>query len=217
MITLEHVSKTYETETVPVLEDMNLHVDRGEFVSIVGLSGSGKTTLINILMKVTSPSSGKVYVAGRDLSSIRNGKIPYYRRTLGVVFQDYKLIEDKTAYENVCHAMLAVGGRRKDMVSRVTSIFSLLGITELHNRLPSQMSGGQCQKVCMARALINRPQILLCDEPTGNLDPESSAEIFRLLKIVQQQGITVVVATHDIKLAEEIGARIIRLSKEEMI
>jgi len=216
MITFEHVSKTYDKADNPVLKDLNFHIDRGEFVAIVGPSGCGKTTLINMLMKVIDPSSGRIIVAGRDITSIKRSMIPYYRRTLGVVFQDYKLIEEKNAYDNVGYAMMATGGRTKDMVSRISSIFSLLGITELHNRVPSKLSGGECQKVCMARALINRPQILLCDEPTGNLDPISSAEIFRLLKIIQQQGITVVVATHDIKLAEEIGARIINLNKEEI-
>jgi len=215
MITLEHVSKKYETECVSGLEDFNLHIDRGEFVAIVGPSGSGKTTLINILLKVIEPSSGKVFVAGKDISSIQGKKIPFYRRTIGVVFQDYKLNPEETAYDNVCDAMLATGGRYKDMDGRVCSFFSLLGIAELHDRFPSEMSGGQCQKVCMARALINRPQILLCDEPTGNLDPESSAEIFGLLKLIQRQGVTIVVATHDIKQAEEIGARIINLDKED--
>lgn len=217
MITLEHVNKTYEEDGNVALSDLSLHIDRGEFVALIGLSGSGKTTLLNLLMKVIEPTSGKIYVAGKDLSTIKTSKIPFYRRSLGVVFQDYRLIPEETAYDNVGHAMLAAGGRRKDMINRVSSVFSLLGITDLHNRYPNQMSGGQCQKVCMARALINRPQILLCDEPTGNLDPEASEEIFRLLQLIQRQGITVVVATHDVTRATKIGARIINLDsiKEE--
>ncbi len=195
----------------------NLTVEDGELVFLTGKSGSGKTTLIRMLLKETEPDSGEIILGRYRLSEITPEKIPYYRREIGVVFQDFRLFEDRTVYGNLELVISMTGGRKKDAEQKITNVLSMLGIDRLHKRYPKQLSGGEMQKVCMARALINHPPVLLCDEPTGNLDPEASKEIFRLLELVHRQGITVIIATHDYETAQSLikGGRRVSLDRDE--
>lgn len=214
IISFSNVYKKYDDPDVIVLKDFNLEVEKGEFIVITGASGSGKTTLLSMLLKETEPSYGNIVVNGVNLKEITDKKIPYYRRNLGVVFQDYKLIQNLSAYDNVKIAHTATGGRKKDAFRKVSSWFVLLGIDKLSKRFPCELSGGECQKICLARALVNSPQILLADEPTGNLDPNASDEIFNLFRIIHNQGITVVLATHDVERARSLEfAREINLDR----
>ncbi len=213
MIDFIDVSKKYTDESDYVFEHFNLHIDRGEIVAFIGESGIGKTTLINLLLKDIEPTSGEIIVDGKDIAKIRVRRLPYYRRELGVIFQDFRLVPELTAYENVRMAMIGAGGWNKNSLKRISSIFSMLGIARLHNKRPDEMSGGEQQKVCMARAIVNYPRILLADEPTGNLDPKSSEEIFNLLKIINNQGITVIVSTHDQERLKGTNWRVIELNE----
>lgn len=215
MITFSHVTKKYENEEgrVLVYEDFSEEIGKGEFVVLTGESGSGKTTLIRMLLKETEPDSGVIYVDGKDIGRIGRRDIPFYRRSIGVLFQDFRLIQDSSVYDNLMSAILATGGSYKEAEKKIVDVLTMLGIDTLHKRYPRQMSGGEQQKVCLARAIINNPGILLVDEPTGNLDPASSAEINRLLDVVNAQGITIVMATHDIAAADRPGRRRIDLDK----
>ncbi len=215
MISFSHVTKEYESEDGKVLvyEDFSEEIEKGEFVVLTGESGSGKTTLIKMLLKETEPDKGTILVDGKDISRIEHKDIPFYRRSIGVLFQDFRLIQEFSVYDNLMAAILATGGSGKDAEQKIVNVLTMLGIDSLHKRYPKQMSGGEQQKVCLARAIINNPGILLVDEPTGNLDPTSSAEIMRLLDVVNGQGITIVMATHDISAAESPGRRRIDLDK----
>ena len=216
MIEIRHMGMTYPDGDHPVFEDFSLHVERGEFLLITGKSGSGKSTLVHLLMKELDGYTGSIRVDGTELSGIDNRNIPAYRRKLGVVFQDAKLFDEYTVYGNL-ELILSVTGLKKSQTdARIISILKLLGIEKLHKRYPKELSGGETQKVCMARALINYPLILLADEPTGNLDPAASEEIFRLLEIIHRQGTTVVMVTHDHETANRIRAthRMIRLDQQ---
>ena len=215
MITFSHVTKEYVTPEgkACVYRDFSEEIGDGEFVVLTGESGSGKTTLLRMLLKETEPQSGEIIVDGRKLSEVSRSQIPYYRRSIGVVFQDFKLIEDLNVYDNLVTTILATGGGLRDAEAKITNVLTMLGIDRLHKRFPRQMSGGEQQKVCLARAIINNPKILLVDEPTGNLDPTSSEEIFRLLEIINDQGITVVCATHDLMAADVKGRRRIDLDE----
>lgn len=211
MILCKHVSKTYEDNNCTALQDLNLEIADGEFVLLTGSSGCGKTTLIRLLLKEIEPTEGELWVNERKLSSIERAEIPYYRREIGVVFQDFRLFDTKTVYENVDIARIITGGRKKDASLKIGALLSLLGIQQLHKRYPSQLSGGEKQKVCLARALVNHPTVLLADEPTGNLDPASAAEIMQLFGLIHKQGTTVIVATHDSEAAAGLYDREIRL------
>ena len=213
MISFSHVTKKYESEDGKVLvyEDFSEEIGKGEFVVLTGESGSGKTTLIKMLLKETEPDSGTIFVDGKDISKISRKDVPFYRRGIGVLFQDFRLIQESSVYDNLMSAILATGGSYKEAEKKIVDVLTMLGIDSLHKRYPKQMSGGEQQKVCLARAIINNPGILLVDEPTGNLDPTSSAEINRLLDVVNAQGITIVMATHDISAAEKEGRRRIDL------
>jgi cell division transport system ATP-binding protein len=213
MISFSHVTKKYENEDGKVLvyEDFSEEIGKGEFVVLTGESGSGKTTLIKMLLKETEPDSGTIFVDGKDISKIGRKDIPFYRRSIGVLFQDFRLIQESSVYDNLMSAILATGGSYKEAEKKIVDVLTMLGIDSLHKRFPKQMSGGEQQKVCLARAIINNPGILLVDEPTGNLDPSSSAEINKLLDVVNGQGITIVMATHDIAAAERPGRRRIDL------
>jgi len=214
MIDFIDVSKKYNEESEYVFEHFNLHVNRGEILALAGSSGIGKTTLINLLLRDILPTSGRIIVDGRNIEKIPNRKIPYYRRELGIIFQDFRLIPELTAYENVRIAMVGAGGWGRNGIKRISSVFSMLGIARLHNKKVCELSGGEQQKVCMARAIINYPRILLCDEPTGNLDPGSSEEIFTLLEIINRQGITVIVSTHDYERLNRTNWRRIELNED---
>ena len=213
MIVFDNVTKKYEIEddVLTVYQDFSETIEDGEFVVVTGKSGSGKTTMLQMLLKDTEPQDGEILVDGKLLSTMSKGQIPFYRRSIGVVFQDSKLIPDLSVYDNLYVSIIATGGAGKDAAKKITNVLTMLGIDHLHRRLPMQLSGGEQQKVCLARAIINNPKILLVDEPTGNLDPTSSAEINRLLQVINNQGITVLMATHDLKAALNKGRRIIDL------
>ena len=206
MIRLKDVELVYDNGT-KAIQGITLTIEDGEFVLLTGESGTGKSTLIRLLLKETEPDGGEIYVEGKPLSQIARGDIPIYRRGIGTVFQDFKLFEEYTVFGNLELVMKLTGGGGKGSELKVTHILKLLGIDRLHKRYPKELSGGEKQKVCMARALINMPKILLADEPTGNLDPESSAEILRLLEVVHRQGITVIMATHDLDTCERVCAK----------
>lgn len=212
-IKFEDVCMHYEDTGCQVFDGFNLSIDKGEFILLTGDSGTGKSTLIRLLLKELRYNSGKIVVGEQQLDQMPEREIPYYRRRLGVIFQDMKLVDSKTAYENVQLARLVIGGRNKDNHKVISSIFSFLGITGLYQRYPKDLSGGEKQKVCLARALVNYPDILLADEPTGNLSPDESKQIMRLFSLIQQQGVTVVIATHDKESAEGIACREVSLKK----
>ena len=213
MISFSHVSKEYQTEDKvnKVYEDFCEEIKDGEFVVLTGESGCGKTTLIKMLLKEIEPESGTIYVDGKDISKIKRSEIPYYRRGIGVLFQDFRLIQEESVYDNLVNAILATGGSGKEANNKIVNVLTMLGIDNLHKRYPKEMSGGEQQKVCLARAIINHPKILLVDEPTGNLDPNASKEINALLDVINGQGITVVMATHDLSAAEMPGRRHVNL------
>jgi len=211
MIQFEHVTKRYEGTEENVFDDFSVLIKTGEFVLLTGESGAGKSTFIRLLLKDTEVTAGEIRVQNQSILPIKGRAVPYYRRKMGVVFQDYYLMPEKTVYENVEIVRVIAGGRRKDSRAVISSLFMLLGISHLHKRYPSQLSGGEMQKVCLARALVNYPSILLADEPTGNLSPEESKEVMRLFELVHRQGITVVVATHDKASAKGLEYREIAL------
>ena len=209
MIEFQHVAKNYDD--IKVFEDFSLTVEQGDLTVITGKSGSGKTTLIRMLLLEEAPSGGKIYVNERDLSRIPREKIPFYRRKIGVIFQDFRLIQEQTVKENIAMAMLVAGMPVSD--TKIHHVAKLLGIVDLLKRYPREISGGQQQKVCLARAIINDPLVLLADEPTANLDPGYSTGMKELFELIHEQGTTMVVATHDPILEGCRGARIISLDE----
>ncbi len=213
MIYLEHVTKIYEDTKTMALFDINMRVERGEFVFVTGRSGSGKSTLIRLLIKELEATRGRIWMNGAALSGITEKGIPAYRRTLGVVFQDMRLFDDRDVFGNVAFVREIVNPSRKDISRRVTSVLSLLGLTDLYKRRPSQLSGGEKQKVALARAIVNDLAVVLADEPTGNLDPQSSAEVMDLFERIHRRGVTVLVATHDMEQADRLGHRRIVLEE----
>ena len=202
MIIMEDVTKTY-TSGVPALNGINLHVQKGEFVFIVGKSGSGKSTLIKLLLKELDPTSGKIYVNKKYLNKLTRKKLPYLRRDIGVVFQDFRLLPDRNIYDNIAFAQKVVEAPNKKIKSRVLAMLSMVGLLDKYKSFPNELSGGEQQRVAIARALVNKPAILLCDEPTGNLDDELSLGIFNLFEEFNRLGMTVLIATHDINLIQQ--------------
>ena len=195
------------------LDDATFSIQRGEFVFLVGSTGSGKSTLMRLLTKELEPTGGLIRVAGRDLSEIPRKKVPYYRRNIGIVFQDFKLLPNRTVHDNVAYALQVTGGSRKEIRAKVPDILRLTGLsTKLHN-FPDQLSGGEQQRVSVARAFVNHPPLLLADEPTGNLDPETSIGIMQLLYRINRTGTTVIVATHDASMVDRMRRRVIELEK----
>jgi cell division transport system ATP-binding protein len=216
VIEFRDVSKLYEGGDVG-LQGATLSVRRGEFVFLVGQTGSGKSTVMRLLLKEIEATSGWIRVAGRDLAEIGREKVPYYRRNLGVVFQDFKLLPNRTVYDNVAYALQVTGGGRKEIRAKVPDILRLTGLsTKLHN-FPDQLSGGEQQRVSVARAFVNHPPLLLADEPTGNLDPETSIGIMQLLYRINRTGTTVVVATHDSSMVDRMRRRVIELQGGRII
>jgi cell division transport system ATP-binding protein len=216
VIDFANVSKRYPSGDVG-LDRATFAVQPGEFVFIVGASGSGKSTTMRLLIKETEPTGGRIVVAGRDLTKIPRRKVPYYRRNIGVVFQDYKLLPNRTVYENVAYALQVTGGTRREIRQKVPDILRLTGLSlKLHNR-PDQLSGGEQQRVSVARAFVNHPPLLLADEPTGNLDPETSIGIMQLLYRINRTGTTVVVATHDVEMVDKMRRRVIELSAGRVV
>jgi cell division transport system ATP-binding protein len=216
VIEFRGVSKVYESGDVGV-ENATFRVDRGEFVFLVGSTGSGKSTLMRLLIKEHEVSSGVIRVSGRDLTDIDRKRVPHYRRNIGVVFQDFKLLPNRTVYDNVAYALQVTGGSRKEIREKVPDILRLTGLsTKLHN-YPDQLSGGEQQRVSVARAFVNHPPLLLADEPTGNLDPETSIGIMQLLYRINKAGTTVLVATHDSHMVDRMRRRVIELQSGRII
>ncbi len=216
MITLEHVVKAYEAG-VPALNDVNLHIEPGEFVFITGASGSGKSTIIELLLHELKPTSGKIIVDGQDLSKLKRRKIPMYRRKIGAVFQDFRLLQDKDVYENVAFAMRVTQAKQKDIKERVPLALRLVGLAGNYKSLPKQLSGGEMQRVAIARAIVNNPDLVLADEPTGNLDNKNAWDIMQLLDLINQSGTTVVVVTHNMEIVKVMKKRVITLSGGKVV
>lgn len=212
MIVLEDVSKSYSTGA-PAIKNISLKIEEGEFVFIVGNSGSGKSTLIKLLLKELEPTSGKIYVNGKYLNTIKRRKIAEHRRGIGVVFQDFRLLKDRNVYENIAFAQRVVETPIKVIRRRVPAMLSLVGLAEKYRSYPRELSGGEQQRVALARALVNNPAILLADEPTGNLDPKNSWEIMKLLEEINKRGTTVLVVTHNREIVDAMNKRVITMHK----
>ncbi len=212
MIKLENVTKTYPGGTVAV-KDASLEIAKGEFVFLVGASGSGKSTLIRLIMREEQPTNGDLWVAGKHASGLPSWKVPHLRRSIGTVFQDFKLLPNKTVYENVAFAMEVTGKHRSVIRNQVPQVLKLVGLSTKTDRLPRQLSGGEQQRVAVARAFVNRPLILLADEPTGNLDPATSVGIMRILDRINRTGTTVVMATHDHAIVDAMRRRVVEIDR----
>lgn len=216
MVRMVDVFKSYENGT-KALKGINLRIDDGEFAFLVGPSGSGKSTLLKLITGEIHPTEGTVFVNGYDLNTTKPSKMPYMRRTLGVVFQDFRLIDKKTVYENVAFAMRAIGASNKEIRSRVPYVLDLVGLDARMRRKPSELSGGEQQRVAVARALVNNPQMIVADEPTGNLDPARSLEIMMLLEKINELGTTVLVVTHEKELVNRFSKRVIAIDNGRLI
>ncbi len=212
MIRLDHVTKVYEGGTVAA-HDVSLDIQKGEFVFLVGVSGSGKSTLIRLMLRDEPVTRGKIWVAGKDITTLPKWKIPYLRRSVGTVFQDYKLLPSKTVGENVAFALEVLGRPRSVIAPQVDQVLDLVGLADKGHRYPRQLSGGEQQRVSVARAFVNRPPIMLCDEPTGNLDPKTSVGIMKLFDRINRTGTTIVMATHDFAIVDAMQRRVVALEK----
>lgn len=208
MVELINVCKTYDNQTV-ALTDVNFHVEKGEFVFIVGSSGAGKSTLLKLIMKEENPTSGHVIVDGVDVGKLKRGVVPYYRRSIGMVFQDFRLIPNMTAYDNVAFALRVTGVSGKEIKRRVPYVLDLVGLLPKAKKMPDQLSGGEQQRVALARALVNNPSLIIADEPTGNIDPAMSFEIVDLLNEINKCGTTVMLVTHEHNLVAKFRHRTI--------
>ena len=217
VITFDHVTKVYPAQpNRPALADISLQIYAGEFIFLVGHSGSGKSTFIRMLIREIKPTQGHIYVAGEDLSAMRNWRVPYLRRNIGCVFQDFKLLPNKTVFENVAFALEVIGKSRHVIKTQVPEVLRLVGLQDKLNKMPDQLSGGEQQRVSIARAIVNRPPLLVCDEPTGNLDPQTSRGIMDLLERINRTGTTVLVATHDREMVDNMRRRVIALDRGQL-
>ncbi len=210
MIVFDGVTKVYDPNIV-ALRDVSLTIDKGEFVFLVGPSGSGKSTMIRLLLKELEPTSGRVIIGGRELNRLKRSKVPMLRRNIGCVFQDFKLLHNRTAFENVAYALKVQGESRKAIRTKVPEVLGLVGLSSKMSHLPDELSGGEQQRVSIARAFVNHPPLLICDEPTGNLDPDTSVGIMQLLYRINRTGTTVVMATHDREMVDKMRRRVIAL------
>lgn len=214
VITFDHVTKIYPAQpNKPALSDISLQIYAGEFIFLVGHSGSGKTTFIRMLIHEVTPTEGHIYIANEDLTTMRNWRVPYLRRNIGCVFQDFKLLPNKTVFENVAFALEVIGKSRHVIKTQVPEVLRLVGLQDKLNKRPDQLSGGEQQRVSIARAIVNRPPLLICDEPTGNLDPQTSRGIMDLLERINRTGTTVLVATHDREMVDNMRRRVIALDR----
>ena len=216
MIKLESVTKTYKGTTV-ALRDANVDIAKGEFVFLVGPSGSGKSTFLRLLLREEKPDQGRIWVAGKDICQLSPWKVPYLRRNIGCIFQDFRLLPNKSVYENVAFALEVIGRPRHVVSSQVPQILDLVGLAKKTDNLPHELSGGEQQRVAIARAFVNRPLILLADEPTGNLDPNTTVGIMRLLDRINRTGTTVVMATHDVGIVDSMRRRVIELDRGTVV
>jgi cell division transport system ATP-binding protein len=221
MIKFESVSKIYPTHSkssqIVALEEVSFSVGKGEFISIVGRSGAGKTTLLKLLLGEEKPTSGKIFFEDQDICRIKSEHLPFLRRRIGAVFQDYKLIPSKRTFENVAYALEVIGATNEDISRDVPQILDIVGLSERSNNFPRELSGGEKQRAAIARALIHRPDIILADEPTGNLDPYNASDIIKLLVKINEMGTTVILATHDKQVINSLGKRVITLDDGRII
>jgi cell division transport system ATP-binding protein len=210
MIVFESVTKVYEPD-VTALRDVNFVIEKGEFVFVVGASGSGKSTIVRLLLKELEPTRGRIFVGGRDLTRLRRSKVPLLRRNVGCVFQDFKLLPARTAAENVAYALKVQGENQASIRRKVPEVLNLVGLSNKMNSLPDELSGGEQQRVSIARAVVNHPPLLVCDEPTGNLDPDTSVGIMQLLYRINRAGTTILMVTHDREMVDKMRRRVIAL------
>ncbi|WP_182542426.1 cell division ATP-binding protein FtsE [Halosaccharopolyspora lacisalsi] len=217
MIRLEHVSKSYKTSTRPALEDVSVGVDKGEFVFLIGPSGSGKSTFLRLLLREDVPSRGRVIVADWNVAKLPRRRVPRLRQRVGCVFQDFRLLNNKTVFENVAFALEVIGKPRHTIHKVVPEVLQLVGLENKSDRMPQELSGGEQQRVAIARAFVNRPLVLMCDEPTGNLDPDTSQDIMLLLERINRTGTTVLMATHDHSIVDSMRRRVVELSHGRVI
>lgn len=217
MIKLDSVTKTYPRSQTSALNNVSIEFERGEFVFLVGASGSGKSTLMRLILKETNPTKGSLYVAGKNLAKIPTWRVPKLRRDIGMVFQDFRLLPSKTAYQNIEFALQVIGTPHKVMRRLVPEVLEMVGLEDKGHRLPHQLSGGEQQRVAIARAYVNRPMILLADEPTGNLDPQTAIGIMNLLETINEEGTTVLMATHDEAAVNRLRKRVVELVAGEIV
>jgi cell division transport system ATP-binding protein len=216
MIRLDNVTKVYK-DSVKALVEVSLEINKGEFVFVVGPSGSGKSTMIRLLLKEEEPTKGEIFVAGKNIGRLSPWKVPYLRRNIGTVFQDFKLLSDKTVFQNVAFALEVIGKAKHDIAVRVPEALDLVGLKDKVGNYPNELSGGEQQRVSIARAFVNRPLILLADEPTGNLDPGTSVDIMKLLDRINRTGTTVIMATHDNAIVDAMRRRVIELDGGHLV
>jgi cell division transport system ATP-binding protein len=217
MIRFDQVTKTYAGTTRPALNSVSLEVLKGEFVFLVGASGSGKSSFLRLVLKEERPTKGKIHVLGQELNTLASRKVPYFRRNLGVVFQDFRLLPNKTVFDNVAFALQVIGKSKGFIQEAVPDVLKMVGLAGKQNRFPHELSGGEQQRVAMARAVVNKPAILLADEPTGNLDPSTSAGIMTLLSAINANGTTVIMATHDVGIVNQMQRRVIELVSGQVV
>ncbi len=217
MIRFENVSKVFPRSSLPALRGISLEIERGEFVFVVGHSGSGKSTLLRLILREERATSGNVLVAGRELSTLPSRKVPALRREIGTVFQDFRLLPNKNVFQNVAFALQVLGKSRHAVRAVVPETLEMVGLEGKEKRLPHELSGGEQQRVAIARAFVNKPAILLADEPTGNLDPTTSLDIVRLLDRINRTGTTIVMATHDDEIVDQLRKRVVELNKGELV
>ena len=213
MIRFDNVSKTYPKQNRPALDNVSLEIEKGEFVFLVGSSGSGKSTFLRLCLREERPSTGAVHVLGKDLGKLSNWKVPHMRRQLGTVFQDFRLLPNKTVAQNVAFALEVIGKPKGAIAKVVPEVLDLVGLGGKEDRMPGELSGGEQQRVAIARAFVNRPMLLIADEPTGNLDPQNSVGIMKLLDRINRTGTTVLMATHDQAIVDQMRKRVIELDK----
>ncbi|HEY4599064.1 cell division ATP-binding protein FtsE [Corynebacterium sp.] len=217
MITFDNVSKSYRTSTRPALQNISAEIEKGEFVFLIGPSGSGKSTFLQLMVRDEALDSGDLHVAGFHVNALKDKEVPKLRQRIGYVFQDFRLLQKKTVFENVAFALEVIGKKRPDIEKLVPAALETVGLQGKENRFPHELSGGEQQRVAIARASVNRPLVLLADEPTGNLDPDTSAEIMNLLNRINQQGTTVVMSTHDDVAVDSMRKRVIELHNGELV
>jgi len=217
VIRFENVTKVYPKSDKPALDDISIEVEKGEFVFLVGLSGSGKSTFLRLVLREEKPTSGNIHVAGKDLKTLSNWKVPQLRRQVGTVFQDFRLLPNKTVAENVAFTLHVLGFSRKEIAREVPEVLELVGLEDKADRKPGELSGGEQQRVAIARAYVSKPAILIADEPTGNLDPATSVGIMKLLDRINRDGTTVVMATHDAGIVDQMRKRVIELDAGHVV
>ena len=217
MIHLTNVTKIYKQNNVVALENISLDIERGEFVFLVGTSGSGKSTMMKLLMREELATSGEIFVDGKNVVKLKQKEVPYLRRSLGVIFQDFRLLEDRTVYENVAFAMQVIEAPRHLMEKSVGAVLDIVGLSEKQKHFPSQLSGGERQRVAIARAIVNDPKIVIADEPTGNLDPETSWDIMDIFQRINAAGTTIIMATHDKNIVDNMYMRVIEIEHGHIV